>query len=189
MTTLVVLESMWGWRGLASAGEPAPQWFPINPYNRSGGRLHRLLRADPHVENVWVTNACQTVQRTARDHGTPDAGALARNIATFPNAITRLIVGGKIAGDTFHKALTADAETLTAKLRGATVLHIPHPAWRMWSRDMEMAVALFLDDLQSTTPVARRWHYVGATFQRAPVDDAPFTAWIMQPLKPAGKAT
>lgn len=63
MTNLVILESMWGNAG--SAGQQAPQWFTINEWNHSGARLHRLLRVDPREGNVWVTNACQTVQKLA----------------------------------------------------------------------------------------------------------------------------
>lgn len=183
---LCVLESMWGWRGCATTGERAPQWFAINHQNTSGARLHRILGVDHREGNVWVTNACQTVQRAANDHGTPDPAALATNIIEFPKRIDWLVIGGKIAGDTFYSALS---EALISKLCNARILHMPHPAWRMWSKSMEAHVSTFLHD--ESARESGRAHVAfsengaaSVTFKRSPVA-APFEVWIMKPAKAA----
>jgi hypothetical protein len=147
VTSLVILESMWGWRAPGTVGRRAPQWFPINHLNHSGARLHRLLGVNPSDGNVWVTNACQTVQAHAKKHGTPDPAALRRNIIEFPSEIDWLIVGGKVAETTLGLAGQIDKAgdgAMREKLRAARAFFMPHPAARWWSKDMETAIAAFL---------------------------------------------
>jgi hypothetical protein len=173
-TNLVVLESMW----TGKPGVPAPRWFRINERNHSGRRLHNLLKVDPAEGNVWVTNACQIQQATANDHGTPDPVALAENIATFPSEIDWLIVGGKVAGDTFYGALTSPA--VQSKLAGARVLHMPHPAARMWTHAMQAAVCNFLAMPAEACSTAAEIESLGVQFRRAP-QDLGFPVWIVKP--------
>lgn len=153
MTThLVILESMWGWRDPGSVGSRAPHWFPINPENHSGKRLHRILGADPEERSVWVTNACPGVQRTAKDHGTPDPERLRTNIIKFPGDIGWLIVGGKVAEATLARAVLLDKTrdvphgrfALREKLANSNGFFMPHPAARWWSKEMERVITAFL---------------------------------------------
>jgi hypothetical protein len=162
MTALVILESMWGWRAASSAGRRAPQWFPINPENHSGRRLHRLLRVDPEEGQVWVTNSCQTIQAHAKKHGTPDPAYLLKNIIEFPQEIDWLLVGGKVAEATLGLAGEIDKAgdgAMRAKLEKSRALFLPHPAARWWSKEMEAAITAFIAAPPSTeqVPVMMIW--------------------------------
>lgn len=123
---VAILESMWDWRGMTSGAgyqkEEAPRSFRINPDNHSGRRLYKLCGSRA---NLRVTNACRELQRSPNDHGTPDSAWLKENLKLL-EPFDVLLVCGNVAQQTY------DVCGYTA-LR---VLKVPHPAARMWTREM-----------------------------------------------------
>lgn len=111
---LVILETMWGGSG------HAPGLFHINPKNHTGRRLYWLLGHN----DLWVTNACREYVDNARQHGTPDPKWLAKNLQRMTYDL--LLICGNVAQRTYRKC---------GYVPECTVMEIPHPAWRGWTRD------------------------------------------------------
>ncbi len=126
-TVIAVLETMWDWRSMTSnAGyQEAPRYFRINPDNHSGRRLYRLIGIG---HELWVTNACRELVRSASDHGRPDPAWLHENLTMLIGQFQpRLIlVCGKVAQETFSRCSYILPAT-------TTTLHIAHPAARSWT--------------------------------------------------------
>jgi hypothetical protein len=113
---VVVMAVQWGY-----PGDRVQRWFRINPANHSGARLIRLIGHG----DFFVTNACRDIVYNASEQGTPDPEWLARNLkALEPDVV---IVCGKVAGSTFHAEMVPTA---------THIIHIPHPAARMWSKKL-----------------------------------------------------
>lgn len=112
---VALLEVMWG-----DLDDKPLRWFRINPYNHSGKRLISLIG---HAQ-FTVTNACPDVVYAANQRGTPCKAWVRRNLKALRPDV--LLVCGKVAGSTFE----ADMCPL------ATVLTLPHPAARMWSKPL-----------------------------------------------------
>lgn len=112
---VAVLEVQWG------APRPeAPDFFRINPENRTGGILYDLLGH----RNLIVTNACREVVARASDRGTPDPVRLHRNL-TYLAPLRLLLVCGWVARNTYRRCGYEQAEPFH-------VVVMPHPAarWR-----------------------------------------------------------
>lgn len=112
---VAVLETMWGGpRGRA------PRYFKINPYNKSGQRLYKLVGD----LSLVVTNACREMVSHARHHGKPDPEWLLENLKRLrPDLI---LVCGKVAKRTYKKS--------GYKPDGCKVMFILHPAARTWTK-------------------------------------------------------
>lgn len=119
---LAVLDTMWTGRV-----EQAPRLFTINKYNTSGRRLYQLTLG----WQLLVTNVCPMTASNASMHGTPDPKWLAENIREAVkrfNCVGLLLVCGNIAQATYG---------VIEKPEGVRkVMEIPHPAARLWSRDL-----------------------------------------------------
>jgi len=121
---VAVLESMWDWRQMTTGAgyAMAPRYFRINPENFSGRRLYRIVGDDA---NLFVTNSCRELCRSASHHGTPDAKWLRENLEILA-PFDVLLVCGKVAQATYAKCGHEFAKKLA----------IPHPAARMWTHSM-----------------------------------------------------
>jgi hypothetical protein len=113
---LVVLETMWG-----GNGGRAPRFFRINPNNFSGRRLYKLLGHD----DFYVTNACPQYVENANRHGTPNPEWLATSLQRLTYDL--LLLCGRIAQETYDQC------GYTPK---CVILRMPHPAARMWTKQM-----------------------------------------------------
>lgn len=115
---IVILDTMWG-------NEHA-KLFQINPKNRSGYRLHKIISS-----RFLVGNSCDGIAPNAKTHGTPSPEYLqsvfeyATEKGFEPNL---LIIGGKVAQKTYMSLRCAP------KCR---TLFMPHPAARFWTKQME----------------------------------------------------
>lgn len=121
MKVVALLESMWDWRSMTGAGE-APRSFRINPENHSGRRLYKLIGEGCDLR---VTNSCREVQRSANHHGTPDPAWVHENL-TLLQPFGLLLICGKVAQATFKDSCYI----------AINVIEMPHPAARMWSKEM-----------------------------------------------------
>jgi hypothetical protein len=123
-TVVAVLDTMWGERNAR-----APRYFQINPNNRSGKMLYRLV--GPY-RRLWVTNSCREMVNNARRHGKPDPGWLAENLRRLKPDL--VLVCGKVAQKTFREACPM-------KWDGCDDISIPHPAARNWSQKQIKRIA------------------------------------------------
>lgn len=120
---VAVLDTMWIGRV-----RKAPPWFHINPHNRSGARLYKLL--DGHYD-LLVTNVSPTTVTSAKEHGKPNVLYMENNLIRISKEVAPidlLLVCGNVAQRTYSEAVFVDA--------GFAVEHtilMPHPAWRGWS--------------------------------------------------------
>jgi hypothetical protein len=121
---VAVLDSMWDWRAMTSnAGHrEAPRFFRINPENFSGRRLYRIVGKDV---NLFVTNSCRELCRSASQHGTPDPEWLRENLDILA-PFDVLLVCGKVAQATYAKS----GCTFPQKIE------LLHPAARMWTVEL-----------------------------------------------------
>lgn len=121
LTTVAVLETMWGWCGME---RDRTRWFMINQHNHTGKRLYSLLEH----KRLLVTNACpQTVERS-HQHGTPDPQWLLENLNALQEkyAFEQVLVCGSVAQQTILK---------TGFETAAQLVFMPHPAARMWTKE------------------------------------------------------
>lgn len=114
MKIVVILEVMWG-----MPGDPPRKWFRINPINHSGKRLINIIGH----KNFFVTNACPDVVYSASGRGKPDKDWLRANLAALKPDL--LLVCGTVAQSTFVRSMAPTAKN---------VIHLPHPAARMWTK-------------------------------------------------------
>lgn len=131
MTRVVaVLDVAWGRGGVS---------FKINPRNRSGARLYRLLGHD----DLLVTNACPGLVRTPAGRGLPNPDYLNTNLQNLmPFGL--LLVCGKVAQETLRQCRN--------KIDVPTIL-MPHPAARDWTkRGLNIAAARIRDAEARRTP-------------------------------------
>jgi hypothetical protein len=122
---VAVLDSMYDWRRMTSGAgyRQAPRWFRINPRNHSGRRLYKLVGAEAQL---LVTDACQELLRSSRDHGTPDPAWLRANLVAL-EPFHLLLVCGTVAQRTYEEC------GYSCMVR-APVLKIHHPAARTWTK-------------------------------------------------------
>jgi hypothetical protein len=113
---VAVLAVQWGYHG-----DVASRWFDINPYNHSGQRLIRLIGHD----DFKVTNACPDIVYRAAQQGTPDPAWLRANLTALQPSV--VLVCGAVAQATFDRTMVP---------KGTHVFKLPHPAARMWSKQM-----------------------------------------------------
>lgn len=116
---VAVLDTMW-----TGNVRKAPAYFRINPHNRTGARLYKLLDG---LYDLRVTNACPHTVTHAKEHGVYDATWLASNIKRLC-PIDLLLVCGNVAQQAYFEAGIPDMSLAI----GHTIL-MPHPAWRGWS--------------------------------------------------------
>jgi len=117
---VAILDTMWTGR----QGK-APAYFRINPRNRSGARLYKLIGTAYHL---YVTNACPYTVTSASQHSKADPLWLKVNIQRLC-PIDLLLVCGQVARDAYHLAKIEDMS-----LPIGHVLFMPHPAWRGWTK-------------------------------------------------------
>lgn len=136
---VAVLETMWDWRGQTSAAgyREAPPHFRINPRNRSGARLYKLV--GPSVR-LLVTNACRELVTGPEHHGKGDPEWLRDNLAHLDGlgAVDLLLVCGKIAQKTYAKCGYEPSS--------APVLLMPHPTAWVWTRDRLTATMIEIQE-------------------------------------------
>ena len=113
MKIVALLEVQWG-----IPGQRPSRWFRINPLNHSGRRLIGIIGVP-----FKVTNACSDIVYSARGRGTPDPVWLEENLRMLAPDV--LIVCGRVARKTFARHMAPQA----------TVVRLPHPAARTWSKE------------------------------------------------------
>ncbi len=121
---VAVLQEIYDWRGMTSSAgyvRQAPRHFEINPYNFTGRRIYQWLG---HYD-LLVTNACPQLVSSARGRGTPDKVWLSANLKEL-QPFELLLVCGSVAASTYS---IKDAGN-------ARVIELPHPAARMWDRNL-----------------------------------------------------
>lgn len=116
---IALLDTMWG------GGGPAPRFFVINPNNFSGRRLYYLVGMSA---NLRVTNACRKMQTHANAHGTPDPAWVLENLQSVTGLSCKvLLICGTVA-QTAYRACGYKP------MPHVTVIEMPHPAARTWTR-------------------------------------------------------
>lgn len=119
---LAVLDTMW-----TGTYEQAPKLFTINRYNTSGRRLYSLTTG----WQLITTNSCQYTAKSATEHGRPSPEWLGSNICEAIlrfGTVNLLLVCGEVAKQTYAQVPAIEGVQY--------VMEIPHPAARMWSREM-----------------------------------------------------
>ena len=122
-TVVAILDTMWGWCG---AERQATPYFIINPKNASGRRLYQFTKG----AQLFVTNSCKELGKTANDHGVPDPIWLQSNLDLLNNkyGIDILLICGKVAQKTYIKT---DHYFNHGKTE---IKFMMHPVARTWSR-------------------------------------------------------
>lgn len=131
VNAVVILSVMWDWRSMTTdAGyiEQAPRYYNINPENKSGKMLYKLLGN----KGFLVTNACKELVRSANDKGNPDPRWLSDNLYTLMvrHQYRLLLVCGKVAWDTY-----LDSRKWFQTGPNCRALKMKHPAARDWSKE------------------------------------------------------
>lgn len=124
VTCVVVLEVMWGDR--VRPKETAPRYYTINPHNKSGKLLYKILDG----QKFLVTNACKELVTGPNQRGIPDPIWLANNLNELKhkyNYLT-LLVCGSVAWNTYIMSKT------NYKLPNTRVVKLKHPAARNWTK-------------------------------------------------------
>jgi len=129
---VALLDVMWDWRMKTSMANPnylaeAPRCFRINPENKSGKMLYKLIGHS----DLLVTNTCPQLVKSARDKGKPETDWTRENLLLlYPFEL--LLVCGRIAQSTYDQIRNLNLEYRT--------IYMPHPAARTWSkRDIQFA--------------------------------------------------
>ena len=126
---VAILETMWDWRSMTSnAGyKRAPRYFHINPDNHTGKRLYYFL---DDKYSLLVTNVCRELVSGPNEHGKPNKVWLRNNLKRLM-PIDLLLVCGNPAKETFAKVRSKHKFIENIP----TIILMPHPAARIWSRD------------------------------------------------------
>jgi len=143
MRVVAILETMWDWRKQTSGAgyKEAPRYFRINTNNFSGRRLYRLVGPGARL---LVTNACRELVSGAQHHGRPDPVWLGENLRILDGVGGALPGGGIVPDDKWRIDVLLVCGKIAQRAfkdcgyipKRARVIEIPHPAARVWTRQL-----------------------------------------------------